>query len=415
MAVDRREHVRYEPKSRTEVLLLWQDETGAHRVSGWLADLSAGGCALAVTDAPQPGAPAVARIALPGSEGAAALGCRVVSRSPQGPAVLVSLRFERLAEGQLDRLQAVLASDAFQPLQSETNQSRRKFWRVPQWAAFLTIQQLPVMPRSKLALASPEARKGEELSAHELARLAHGDPFLCLVLLREAEARRSARLGHETSTPLAAVMQIGEAAFRELLLSSPETDEGEPGLGACEARAVLAGRLAAEWSTLRADASPDEVSMAALLSEIGELMLWHYAPELPRAVLELRAAGKGRRTVEAQQMACGFKFHELTLKCAELWKLPAILTQLIRGHDTVRAKLARVCQDTARHLMAAADNPALPDDLADAQRLIPGVTFEQLVGAMPQLPEEARDELIGKAIAATETPSAARANGADSA
>ena len=96
-------------------------------------------------------------------------------------------------------------------------------------------------------------------------------------------------------------------------------------------------------------------------------------------------------------MTCGFKFHDLTLRCAELWNLPPILTQLIRGHDTVRANLARVCGNTARHLMAEPDNPALPDDLAAAKRLVPNASLEQLSEAMARL-------LAQRAAATTAAP-----------
>ena len=101
-------------------------------------------------------------------------------------------------------------------------------WGVDQWAAFLSAQQLPCMPRSKMLLAALEQIQGERLAVRELADIAGGDPLLCLRLLREAEAHRTRRLGHETTTTLAAVMQLGSDTFRELLVSSPETDETNP-------------------------------------------------------------------------------------------------------------------------------------------------------------------------------------------
>jgi HD-like signal output (HDOD) protein len=402
LVVERRELVRHEPTSPTEALLLWKDEAGTHQASGLLADLTERGCAMVVADAPLLDFGAVVRLSFPGTDTATILGCRIMSRNPHGDTVLVSMRFDHPTEAAVESVRSAIASGAFEPLREDTIQYRRKFWRESQWSSFLSVQRLPVMPRSKTALAALAAEKGEELSSHDLATLALSDPFLCLVLLREAEARRASRLGHETSTPLAAVMQIGDESFRELLLASPETDEGADGLCACEARAVLAGQLAAAWSALRADAAPDEVSMAALLSEIGELMLWHFAPELPQAVLDVRASGQAHRTVEAQQLACGFKFHELTLRCAELWNLPAILTQLIRGQDNARARLARVAQNTARHLIADPGNAALPDDVADVKALIPDAAIADVVGKVPGLSEEARAELIESATAAME-------------
>jgi HD-like signal output (HDOD) protein len=288
-------------------------------------------------------------------------------------------------------------SSAYRPQHTQVDLERRKHWRLPQWTAYLTTQRLPVMPRSKQALHALEAEKGGDLTVDELVALANADPFLCLCLLREAEEKRSSRLGHETATQFAAVMQLGATAFRELLITSPEADETHIGLAECEARAVLAGQLAAAWSSSRADASPDEVLMAALLSEIGELLLWHFAPELPQSAKELLETGKAARSAEAQEAICGFKFQDLTVTCAEAWKLPPILIQLIRGHDNVRARIARLSRDTARHLVAGPDNPALPDDLAKAKELLPQASMEYLVAGLRQIPPEMQPDLVDRA------------------
>lgn len=399
MTFERREHIRYEPRSPLSALLIWQDESGRLQSAAQVKDISQGGCALHVIDAPLVGTLALVRLPLAGNDAAVTLQCRILSRNPREDALLISTKFEQISEQQGAQLQSSLASEAFQLARSESAPGNRKHWRVPQWAAYLTAQQLPVMARSKLALQTLEAEKGAELSANDLAELANGDPFLCLCLLREAENRRSTRLGHETSTPLAAVMQLGTTGFRELLFTSPETDESNPGLVKCEARAVIAGELAAAWSSSRSDVSPEEVLMAALLSEIGELMLWHFAPELPQAALAVLASGEAKRSAAAQEATCGFKFKDLTLKCAEIWKLPAILVQLIHGHDTIRANIARLCRNTARHLVASPDNPALPDDLAAAQKLLPHASMEWLVAELKWVPEEMRQDLLEKANA----------------
>lgn len=254
----------------------------------------------------------------------------------------------------------------------------RSHWGVDQWAAYLTEQELPSMHRSKLMLAGLEEAKGDELSAKELAGLASSDPFLCLRLLREAERRRSRRLGRDTTTPLAAVMQLGVNTFRDLLANSPETDADSVGLAACEARSVLAAQLALFWVSARSDIAPDEVAMATLLSEAGELLLWSFAPEVPQAAQDALAAGRATRSSQAQEQVCGFRFHDLTLKCATIWELPPLLFQLIQGVDNVRANISRLCMGTARHLAAGPDNPALPHDLAQAKKLIPQASLPWL-------------------------------------
>lgn len=275
----------------------------------------------------------------------------------------------------------------------------QRHWGVGPWSAFLVQRELPSMPRSKALLRTLEEQSAEGLSARELADIASRDPFLCLRLLREAEKHRTQKLGHDTTTTLGAVMQLGTTVFRHLLLDSPETDETNPGLVACEGRSVLASQLAVLWSSARSDVSPDEVGMATLLADTGELMLWVFAPELPQAAAEALASGRARRSVEAQQMACGFKFHDLTMKCSEMWALPHLLTELIRGVDNVRANISRLSIDTARHLMASFDNPALPFDLAEAHKLIPQASLEWLAARMIGLDEERQADIVIKAQA----------------
>lgn len=267
-------------------------------------------------------------------------------------------------------------------------------WGVDQWAAFLTAQTIPCMPRTKRLLCALEENEGDDLSAADLTSLVIGDPYLCLRLLREAEQRRSHRLGHETTTPLGAVMQLGLKTFCKLLHECPEADAENPGLAACEARAVMASQIAQMWGRARADIAPEEVAMAALLAEMGELLLWNFAPELPQAALDALRSGRAGRSALAQEAACGFRFRELSLKCAELWHLPQLLVQLIRGTDNIRANLCKLCLDTARHLAADPDDPALPDDLALAQKLIPQAGAEWLAAHMVGLDETRQAALV---------------------
>lgn len=261
------------------------------------------------------------------------------------------------------------------------------------------------MPRSKTDLLALEDSKGENLSALELANIAGADPFLCLHLLREAEHQRTQRLGHETTTPLAAVMQLGTDSFRKLLLESPETDESNPGLAECEARSHLSSRLALRWGTARADLSPEEIALASLLSEIGELLLWSFAPELPLASLEALHSGRVSRSIQAQLETCGFRFKDLTLKCAAIWHLPGLLPQLIRGIDNTRANLSRICIDTARHLSTGGpEDPALPSDIAEASQIIPGTSLLWLAEQLPGVDEEQAATIASKAAALVKAP-----------
>jgi len=283
----------------------------------------------------------------------------------------------------------------------------QRHWGVDQWAAFLSGHELPCMPRSKTQLLELEDKLGDQLSARELADIAGADPFLCLRLLREAENHRVQRMGHETTTPLGAVMQLGTDTFHELMRNCPETNEGNTGLADCEARSHLASRVALRWGVARSDLSPEEIAMAALLSEIGELLLWSCAPELPLAALAALHSGRAQRSIQAQMDTCGFRFKDLTLKCAAIWHLPSLLPQLIRGIDNTRANLSRLCIDTARHLASGGpDDPALPSDIVEAKHIIPSASLEWLASQLPGIDEESAEQLALKAadlLAAADT------------
>ncbi len=275
----------------------------------------------------------------------------------------------------------------------------KKRWGVGSWAAFFETQELPVMSRSKMMLNAFQQSKGEMLAPIELSSIVLLDPLLCLRLLREAERSRTDRLGHETTTALAAIMQLGIDEFRDLLLSSQEIEEANTGLLEVEARATVAAQVAQRWALGRNDLNPEEVAVAALLIDAGELLLWVYEPELPQAAREMLLSGKVKRSSQAQMEACGFDFKQLTMRCAELWKLPPLILQLLRGVDTPRANLTRICSNVARHIVepSSTSNLALASDLVEAHRLMSHVSIEWLVAGMVMLPDDHRAELIASA------------------
>ena len=274
-------------------------------------------------------------------------------------------------------------------------------WGAGQWAAYFEHQSLPVMHRSKLLMAQLETAEGEMLSPKELSDIVLQDPLLCLRLLREAERRKSHRLDHDTTTALAAILQVGVDGFRTLLLSSPEIDISNAGLLKVEARARVASQIAQIWSSGRGDLNPEEVAVAALLAGTGDLLLWVYAGEIPQKAEDELLSGRAQRSAQAQLQACGFTFKQLTLQCAERWKLPALVIQLLRGSESLRAQLTRTCSNAARHLLEDSETStqALAHDLVETARLIPNASVEWLIDGLVMLPEERRPELLTKAQA----------------
>lgn len=270
-------------------------------------------------------------------------------------------------------------------------ENHRLHWGLPQWVAYLREKDIPIMPRSKMMI---EALDGESVSPKEMAGVVMCDPFLGMRLLRRAERNRSTRLGHDTTTILGAVQQVGMRGMVEAAVDSPLCDDTNPGLVACEARAVLSASIALSWAAHRADVSPEEVALAALLGEMGELMLWAFEPELPQRALDELHSGRATRNAQAQQQVAGFAFKQLSIGLIEAWELPTLIMQLVRGADTPRANIARISADAARHIQANPRNPALPDDVISVKAYLPGVSWESLLATLP-ISEDYREAVLG--------------------
>ena len=272
-------------------------------------------------------------------------------------------------------------------------------WGIGQWAAFFENQKLPVMLRSRQMMTALEEERGELLSPNELSDIVLLDPLLCVCLLRQAEREKSHRLDNETTTALAAIMQLGVDEFRSLLLSSPEIEEGNKCLLEVEARATLAAQIALRWARGRQDLNPEELAVATLLADIGELLICAFQPELARAAQEELISGRAHRSSQAQMQTCGFDFKQLTMRCAELWQLPSLVLQLLRGSESTRAQLTRIASNTARHILDDSDTNilAISADLAEAHKLMPGVSLEWLIDELVMLPEDVRTELLTRA------------------
>jgi len=271
------------------------------------------------------------------------------------------------------------------------------WWGANQWAAYLEHMDLPVKGTSKTALAALEAR-GDEVAPREYAALLLDDPLLALRLLKEANARLPRRLARDITTPLGVVLALGTDLFRQQLESAPTVPDDNHGFLASEGQATLAARVAMAWGGLHYDLDPGELALAALLANAGEIELWAFAPELPLKALAELKSGRARRSNEAQLQACGFDFKELTLRLIEDWSLPGLIKQLVRGDETIRAKLARLAVNTARHLGNGPDDPALPHDIGEAVGLT-NASVQTVVEAMPGLSQEEKAGLLAQAEA----------------
>lgn len=280
-------------------------------------------------------------------------------------------------------------------------------WGIAQWVEYLKDKELPVLPRTRAVLAEIEAggeAARQRLSALDLVTIVYADPYLALKLLRRAEERRTRQLGHDTTTPLAAVLQTGYDELKAIVAASPTEADTLPGCLTCENRSVLASTVARTWAGRRADVSPDEVAMAALLVEVGELLLWHFAPEMTDKETQVRDWNERFWALSHRPSEIDFTFRQLTMALAQSWGLPGLIVMLIKGTDTPRANIPRLAADAAKVVTTDPTVAGLLTVLDEIQKTIPGASLAELAEPLP-LPVELRDDLLA-AVAARPEPAA---------
>lgn len=267
-------------------------------------------------------------------------------------------------------------------------------WGIGQWVEYLRDKDTPVLAATRAALAVPDAGgEAPPRSARDLVDLVYADPYLALKLLRRAEERRSRQLGHDTTTPLAAVLQTGDDELREIVAASPDDADLPAGGRTCERRSVLASAIARAWASRRADVSPDEVAMAALLAETGELLLWQHALEMTDKETQVRDWNERYWALMQRPSEIGFTFRQLTMALAQSWALPGLIVMLIKGTDTPRANIARLAADAAKLVVQEPEVPALLAVLQEVAKVVPGASRAELADPLP-LSAAVRAELL---------------------
>jgi HD-like signal output (HDOD) protein len=216
---------------------------------------------------------------------------------------------------------------------------------------------------------------------------------MTLRVLAYLEANRRKSQITDITTIDRAVMMIGVSPFfakfdnlplvEELLKNQPQALIG---LLHVIARARQASHFARDWATLRHDLDIEEITVATLLHDTAEILLWCFAPAL---MLEIRArqrAQPGLRSATAQQAVLGITTAELQLALVRAWHLPQLLQNLIDDnhaeHPRVRTVVLAV--NLARHAANGWDDPAIPHDLKEISALL-CLSEEALVARLRRL------------------------------
>ncbi len=249
---------------------------------------------------------------------------------------------------------------------------------LPAWVAYLAQVDIPVLRRTKRELARLREQE-DRVNGRTLAAAVLQDPLLTVKVLAFIESHRRRRQIVNITTIDRAIMMLGISPFFRQFESQPVAEDqllGLPeallGLLRVIGRARRAAHYARDWALLRHDLDVDEITVAALLHDIAETLLWCFAPELSQRAADLQHRNPAMRSQTAQLEVFGVTALELQLELAQTWHLPALLQTLMNDNqaDNPRVKNVVFAVSLARHSANGWNDPALPGDFATIAELL---------------------------------------------
>ncbi len=260
------------------------------------------------------------------------------------------------------------------------------------WVLFYTQAELPVLRHTQNALEKLRA-DAETVNGRVLSSVILQDPLMTLRVLAYLERHRPKKQRTDITTISRALMMIGINPFFRNFENLPLIEDrlqahpkARLGLLKTVHRARRAAHWAREWGILRHDMDVDEITIATLLHDIAEILMWCFAPSLPLRVNELQVQDRSLRSVTAQQDVYGIRLHDLQLGLVNAWHLPKLLTMLMdytaapreseepanesSAKDNPRVRNVALAVDLARHSANGWDDPALPDDFKAIEELL---------------------------------------------
>jgi HD-like signal output (HDOD) protein len=263
------------------------------------------------------------------------------------------------------------------------------------WVAHFGRDELPVLERTVAELERMRL-DSDRVSTLQVSDAVMHDPLMTFKVLRYIQQRRRKSQVVDVTTIAHSLMMLGMNPFLEhfarqetlqsKLAGSPQALAGAL---AVISRARHAALYARDWAVLRHDIEIDEVTTAALLHDLAELLLWCCAPTVAMQMQDTQRVFQ-MRSEAVQREVLGFPLISLQVELGRQWQLPELLCELMdeRNALTPRALNVSLAVALARHSAHGWDDAALPDDYASIGRLI-GMT-----------PDGARERVIRTALKA---------------
>lgn len=199
------------------------------------------------------------------------------------------------------------------------------------WADSLRVEEMPIFSNTaqRIYAALDDKQKG----AMELATIILQDPNLTAKLLKLSNSPYYNPSRQKISTVTRAIVILGIHLIRELTLAcsffesilSPTNKERA---NIEIAKAIHSAVQARELAIALHDPSPEEVFVAALLHNIGQVAFWCSNNKQTAKLQTLIIASK-QKGIAAEREVLGFSLKELGKKLSKAWRLAGLINEAI--------------------------------------------------------------------------------------
>jgi HD-like signal output (HDOD) protein len=213
-----------------------------------------------------------------------------------------------------------------------------------EWVRRLRDRDMPVFSRTVQALN--EAMNGSRSGVLELSQIILEDPTLTAKILKLSNSPYYNPGRQKLATITRAIVLIGLQTVRDLALACSFIEtvlsySNKKQVQREIARSLHSAVQAKALAILANDPQPEEIFIAALLNNIGEVVFWCFdqgqGQEISRLIQE------GRSSDQAEREALGFRLKQLGATLSKHWKLGELVEDVFEtNHRSPRSELARL-------------------------------------------------------------------------
>jgi HD-like signal output (HDOD) protein len=259
------------------------------------------------------------------------------------------------------------------------------------WVAFLGQADIPVLKQTARDLARLRENR-DDLDARQIAAIVTRDPLMTVKLLRYMQGHKRLSQMQELVQVDQAIMMMGLNAFFTEIPTEPMVENVLARhmnvlvhLMQTVRRAQRSADYAFDWALRLRDLHWEEVRVSALLTYVGEMLMWCFNPEHMLEIRKRQDADRTLRSADVQKQVLGFVGMDLQRALTVEWNLPALLMNLMDPKQARNPRVRNVllAVNLARHSSHGWHNSALPDDLKQIGELLrmEPVHVMEIVGA----------------------------------